>query len=124
MLLLNICALLPAFIDLTHSAALPSDKPYISWQSEPRGRGTWGILNSCVITLIFCVYTSVHLNVPPYRATKAHKYATKALWTLAGILAPELVLYTAYKQYAAARELNTEMNKLSRVRVLYFRTVV
>ena len=35
-----------------------------TWVSAPSGRGTWGILGSCLSTLGLCVWKSLHLNVP------------------------------------------------------------
>ena len=34
------------------------------WQPEPGNRGTYGLLSSCVITMVLCVWTAVHLNIP------------------------------------------------------------
>ena len=31
----------------------------LSWVPEPRHRGTWGILWSCTLTLILCVYNAL-----------------------------------------------------------------
>ncbi|KAI5790941.1 hypothetical protein FPQ18DRAFT_378949 [Pyronema domesticum] len=36
-----------------------------SYVPNPRGRGTFGLLLSSIITLLLCVYTSIHLNIAP-----------------------------------------------------------
>jgi hypothetical protein len=101
-----------------------------SWHSEPNGRGTWGLLNSCVITMAICVWSAVHLNVPGsppedtwrplspkiwwYLSWKEKLERWKPLihrlrrtrWTLMGLLAPELVVYCAWIQWSNARELS------------------
>jgi hypothetical protein len=37
-----------------------------SWVPEPRHRGTWGILWSCTLTLILCVYNALVFNDATY----------------------------------------------------------
>lgn len=39
----------------------------VGWQSDPDGRGTFTLVSSCVFTLTICVYSAMHLNVPPRR---------------------------------------------------------
>ncbi|RFU27686.1 hypothetical protein B7463_g8635, partial [Scytalidium lignicola] len=74
------------------------------WTSEPDGRGTFGILRSCVVTLALCVYTALHINIPPAKSSKASKYVTKAKWVLIGMFAPELVVFVAWCQRQLAAE--------------------
>ncbi|KAM7213642.1 hypothetical protein V8F06_010963 [Rhypophila decipiens] len=42
-----------------------TDPEILGWVQEPDGRGSFGILKSCVITLVLCMYTALHLNIPP-----------------------------------------------------------
>jgi len=37
----------------------------VGWVPEPEGRGTVGLLWTCLSTLFICVWASLHLNVPP-----------------------------------------------------------
>ncbi|KAK0748682.1 hypothetical protein B0T21DRAFT_407173 [Apiosordaria backusii] len=80
------------------------------WQPEPRGRGTYGILSSCVITMILCVWTAVHLNLPEhhghsYKYLPSFQTVRKIWWMLLGLFAPEIVAWTAYEQHRKARRL-------------------
>lgn len=34
-----------------------------SWRPEPKYRGTYSILSSCLITMALCVWSAVHLNL-------------------------------------------------------------
>ena len=34
------------------------------WVSDPAGRGILGLFYSCVFTILLCIYTAIHLNVP------------------------------------------------------------
>jgi hypothetical protein len=83
----------------------------VGWQSSPRTRGTWSILISCLITLTLCAYTAIHPNVPKQGSTYSDFLWTRTKWVMVGILAPELVVYTAWRQWTSARHLNTELTK-------------
>lgn len=79
--------------------------PTTSWEPQPLRRGTVELIRSCLLTLILCVWTAVHMNVPARAVTKTRKIVNKASWALFTIFAPELVVYSAYVQYAQARGL-------------------
>ncbi len=76
------------------------------WVSDPDGRGTFTILSSCVLTLSLCVYTSIHLNVRPYKQTELRSWIETTKWVFFGILAPELMVFVAWRQYMSARALD------------------
>jgi hypothetical protein len=70
----------------------------------PRGRGTWGILYSCVFTLVLCVYTAIHLNLPAKNNTQYTIWLRKIKWVLIAIFGPEVVVLTALDQLLSARQ--------------------
>lgn len=76
------------------------------WVSDPDGRGTFTILFSCVLTLSLCVYTAIHLNVRRYRQSELQSWLETTKWVIFGVLAPELVVYIAWRQYISATALN------------------
>ena len=97
------------------ASAPPSQDIVTGWVPEPPGRGTWSLLHSCVFTLVLCVWTSIHPNVPAqdegkWRGTRI--FMRKLKWVCVALFAPELVLYSAWAQFKAARDLETRMNKL------------
>ena len=69
----------------------------VTWQPEPSTRGTWSILSSCIITISLCLWTAVHLNVPPPNQKHAH-FWWKLYWLGVGLLAPEIIAYMAWYQ--------------------------
>ncbi|KAK4454848.1 hypothetical protein QBC34DRAFT_103179 [Podospora aff. communis PSN243] len=75
------------------------------WVSAPNMRGTSDILWSCLLTLFACIYTALHLNVPPRGAGAIHLLSTKCRWGLAALIAPEIVLFYASSQFFEARYL-------------------
>jgi hypothetical protein len=66
-----------------------------SWVSDPRTHGTFQILYSCTFTLALCVYTAIHLNVPPRHEGNLAYYGRKTKWVLIALITPEVVLYAA-----------------------------
>ena len=73
------------------------------WEPDPsNGRGTWTILVSCIITLTLCVYTSLHLNIPAHKSTRGVIFGMKAKYVTFGLLAPELIVFNAWRQRTIA----------------------
>ena len=67
----------------------------VNWKPSNETRGTWDILSTCVLTMILCVWTAVHLNVPPPGALWA-LILRKLGWLFMGLIAPELVAASAW----------------------------
>lgn len=85
-----------------------------AWVSEPGHRGTWSILYSCIFTLSICVWSAIHLNIPPKREPNSYQYWRKTKWVFVAIFAPEAVLYSAWQQFYLARRFIREMQNLCR----------
>jgi hypothetical protein len=83
-----------------------------SWVAEPSGRGTWGILYSCVFTLVLCVYTAIHLNVPAKNNSTSTIWLRKIKWVLIAIFGPEIVVLTALDEWFSARTFLNELGLL------------
>ncbi|KAK7413930.1 hypothetical protein QQX98_007197 [Neonectria punicea] len=81
------------------------------WVADPEIRGTTTILWSCIITLVACIYTALHLNVPA-NTRKMAMFGEKLKWVLIGLIAPEVVLYLASSQFLDARRLSRELTLL------------
>ncbi|KAK9422155.1 hypothetical protein SUNI508_05163 [Seiridium unicorne] len=82
------------------------------WVSDPDGRGTFGIIQSCVITLALCIYTALHLNIPSIDAPQRSKYLTKVKWVIFGMFAPELVVCIAWNQNRQVKALGEDLKKI------------
>ena len=74
------------------------------WVSEPNQRGTYSLISTCILTLGLCVYSAIHLNIPEHRATKTTVYLRKLKWLLIALLAPEFVVYVAWRQRDQAKK--------------------
>jgi hypothetical protein len=80
-----------------------------AWFSAPNFRGTWDLLVGCILTLIICVWSALHLNVPKGDSTLRTRNLRRAKWILLGIFAPELVVSSAFAEYLTARWLRREI---------------
>lgn len=81
------------------------------WVSAPLVRGTSSILWSCISTLVACVYTALHLNIPKDTSTWA-MLKLKGLWVTIALLAPEIVVYMAISQLFEAWTLKRGLHEL------------
>ena len=79
-----------------------------AWRAEPNLRGSFSILSTCLVTMLLCIWTAVHLNIPQH-GTKKRLFWRKAMWLAFGLLAPELVAYTAFRQLQEARIFRDQM---------------
>ncbi|KAF2086759.1 hypothetical protein K490DRAFT_43717 [Saccharata proteae CBS 121410] len=66
-----------------------SSNDTISWESEPKVRGTWTIISTCIVTIGLCVSKAIHLNIPDYKGAAQQKWLQLS-WMLLGLLAPEM----------------------------------
>ena len=82
-----------------------------AWVSPPNTRGTSDILYTCIVTIVLCVYTAVHINIPPPGERFYWQWLRRAKWTALGVFAPEFVLFTALQQFQEARSLVEFLNR-------------
>ena len=81
------------------------------WVSDPAGRGTFSLIISCLLTLGLCVWSAMHLNVPPPNEPHIHTWLRNLKWGAIGVFAPELILFAAWRQYSSAKSLQIQVNK-------------
>lgn len=84
-----------------------------SWVNNPGVRGTMDILQSCILTLVACIYTALHLDLPR-KTTWQHILWQKAKWVLITLFAPEIALYVAASQLRYAWDLRSELRKIQK----------
>ena len=76
--------------------------------SKSQQRTLFNITYSCLLTVVICAWTSVHPNVPPQNRGQALFWRLKMMfWT---VVAPELILAWAVRQWFAAREAKDAFN--------------
>lgn len=65
---------------------------------EPPGRGTMGILSSCSLTLVLCIWTAVHCDYNPNERIR-----NKIIWMIISLFGPEVLASYAFRQWREAR---------------------
>ncbi|KAI9771424.1 MAG: hypothetical protein M1840_002044 [Geoglossum simile] len=98
-----------------------SNETVVGWIPECKGRGTLGILISCIATLGVCVWTALHLNVLPIgpHFEPASVFVGKCVWALTTLIAPEIVLAIALHQFLVARYYRDKMGLKQLVTAFY-----
>lgn len=83
---------------------------HVGFVPEPNaGRGTVGILWQCLTTIFLCVYTCLHLNIPPRPLSKARQIRRFLTWTAIGLLIPEFMCFKAIMESINARKLSKHL---------------
>ena len=82
----------------------PNNPPY-RWEGEPKQRGTYGIITLCFSTLIICIWSTLHFNIPTRRYTVTRRVFLQVSWMIFALLAPEVLLFLAISERAVASAL-------------------
>jgi len=80
-----------------NNTTTPGD-PSFSWKPEPTQRGTFGIFSFCLSTLIICVWSALHFDIPATRHTLTHRIFIQVSWMVVALIAPEVLLCAAINQ--------------------------
>ena len=83
--------------NLATNMTTPADPPYL-WVGESNQRTTFGILSFCFSTMIICVWSTLHFNIPTRRYTATHRFFLEIGWVLVALLVPEALLFLAINE--------------------------
>lgn len=70
-----------------------------AWVSSSDRKGTGDILHSCTLTILLCIFTVLHLNIPTHKDKAWKQYLRKVRWIFVALIAPEIVMYTAFTRF-------------------------
>ena len=96
----------------TSLSSVQSSPELVGYVGDPNGRGTASLVISCLLTLILCVWSALHLNIPQQNETALGHFLVNLRWIIAGVYAPELVVFTAWRQWSSARILGSLIQDL------------
>ncbi|TFK59898.1 hypothetical protein BDN72DRAFT_850992 [Pluteus cervinus] len=68
------------------------------------------IIRSCLFTIAACVYRAIHQNIPDPRTTWWQRTWLTAKITLLALLAPEMMIWWAMKQWMGAKVIRDDIN--------------
>ena len=82
-----------------------------SWRSGPNTRGSYNIFSSCWTTLLICVWSSIHFDIPTRRREWFSKLAFKLIpYIIIAVLVPEYIFVSAFIQHINARYVVKQAN--------------
>jgi hypothetical protein len=94
------CAVPPV---LSHP--LNQTEPIYAFLPNPPGRGTVGLVYTCVLTLALCLWTAMHQDVAFLEENWFYEPLYKSSWMFLTIILPEFVVSCAVAQFVEARRL-------------------
>ncbi|EPQ51374.1 hypothetical protein GLOTRDRAFT_133239 [Gloeophyllum trabeum ATCC 11539] len=71
----------------------------------PNTRSIWEIVYGCVLTVFACTWLAIHPNIPDQREGKVLRFIRRAGLMIMALIAPELVVVWAARQWIVARRL-------------------
>ncbi|OCL10949.1 hypothetical protein AOQ84DRAFT_273340, partial [Glonium stellatum] len=81
------------------------------WVAEPGGRGTAGLLWSCLFTIFICTWSALHMNVPADNDSTMEIFLHKLRYMVIGVFTPELISMLAYSDLRDAHTIVTAVNR-------------
>ena len=108
----RIVSILPVLVWASHRPTYglpvgPTGPSAPAYVPSPQGRGTVELLLSCVLTLILCVWTAIHINIFPTGTKLRDRILWKTVWTLTA----QVVVWTALTQWRNAKRIQKERNQ-------------
>ncbi|KAI0822332.1 hypothetical protein BC628DRAFT_1422000 [Trametes gibbosa] len=98
-----------------HPTAFSSSDPRVGFQADSGGRASMDVISACASTLLTCVYSSVHFDVPrshAHRLPLGRKLRAREYWLelwakitfwLLGVFSPEMLVLHAFYEHMIAR---------------------
>ncbi|KAJ9651069.1 hypothetical protein H2198_009648 [Neophaeococcomyces mojaviensis] len=87
----------------------------VGWVDQPKTRGTFDVILSCLLTVFLCCWTVVHPAVARPGSSKWRRILDKTVCLLVAAIAPEVVVYLAVCELANAKYTNVQMSSEPRI---------
>lgn len=84
----------------------------VGWTNEPQGRGTLGLIWSCLATIFLCTWNAVHPNLPAERDSAWRIFRRRAGYMLVALVAPECICLAAVEQLFDAKAVQNKVGSL------------
>lgn len=78
--------------------------PKLGWVNQPNERGTIDVIWACLLVLVTCTWTVVHVNLPAPDESYWSTFVRKARWAAFALYAPEAITLAAACQRQSALE--------------------
>lgn len=84
----------------------------VGWANEPQGRGTLGLIWSCLATIFLCTWNAVHPNLPAESDSAWRIFRCRARYMLVALAAPEVMCLLAIEQLLDAKAVQNKVGSL------------
>ncbi|KAK0712523.1 hypothetical protein B0T26DRAFT_649520, partial [Lasiosphaeria miniovina] len=81
------------------------------WVPEPNSRGTWSLIQSCLLTLGLCVFSAIHPNVFHRGSRLWTRWLVRFKWLVAALIAPEFIVFNAWSQRRHAARITRQLRR-------------
>ncbi|KAK3377234.1 hypothetical protein B0T24DRAFT_592848 [Lasiosphaeria ovina] len=81
------------------------------WVPEPNSRGTWSLIQSCLLTLGLCVFSAIHPNVFHRESRWWTRWLVRFKWLVAALIAPEFIVFNAWSQRRHAARIARQLRR-------------
>jgi hypothetical protein len=98
---------LPCAVPPVLAYPLNQTEPIYAFFPNPPGRGTIGLVYTCILTLALCLWTAMHQDVAFHKEHWFYGAAYKGSWMWLAIILPEFLVCCAVAQFLEARDLRT-----------------
>lgn len=82
----------------------------VGWMPEPQGRGTIGLVWSCLATIFICTWSALHLSLPSKEDSASDRAREQAICVVMGLFAPEWLTYLALNDLVQALEVKRRVS--------------
>jgi len=83
---------LAAAQESSNTTSSQSQQEFVGWVDLSDTRGTFDILSNCLLTIVACTWSVLHLNLPDHEDSYWRKLLRKLKWTIVTIFFPEFIL--------------------------------
>jgi hypothetical protein len=90
---------------------MDSTSSIVAWVTEPKGRGTVGLLWSCLATVLLCTWSAIHPNLPGMRESKRHRFGRRLYYVFLCLVAPELFAYVALEELWEVKDIKLKVSR-------------
>ena len=90
----------------------------VGWQSSPNRRGTIDIIVNCLFTIVSCIWSAQHFNLPAPRDGFWTQLLRKAKWSALATLFPEVLLVQAVAERYTASNCMDMFEDIAGLRVI------
>jgi hypothetical protein len=95
------------------SLIVMNDITTVGWVKEPQGRGTLGLVWSCLATIFICTWSALHSNIPARNAKTLDRMARQAGYVVMGLFAPEWLTLHALFDFDQAMKVKRRVGPYS-----------